>query len=111
MPIDRSKFTHDAYIFKREGVRKGRPLGYWQAEGVGREQPNGDFFVYLHSTPVGGLTGVSFAANSVKRRPPRNSATTRHQPPPRKPSGVRVACDAYRADPPLLAEDPPAPFR
>jgi hypothetical protein len=57
MPIDRSKFTHDAYIFKREGVRKGRPLGYWQAEGVGREEASGDFFVYLHSTPVGGFDG------------------------------------------------------
>jgi hypothetical protein len=57
MPIDKSKFTHDAYIFKREGVRKGRPLGYWQAEGVSRIEPDGAIFTYLHSTPIGGFDG------------------------------------------------------
>lgn len=57
MPIDRSKFTHDAYIFKSEGIRKGRPVGYWQQEGVARIEPNGDLFVYLHSTPIGGFNG------------------------------------------------------
>jgi hypothetical protein len=55
--IDKSKFTHDAFIFKSEGVRKGRRLGFWVAEGYARIEPDGSLFVYLHSTPIGGFDG------------------------------------------------------
>jgi hypothetical protein len=55
--IDRTKFTHDAYIFKNEGTRKGRKLGFPVAEGVARIEPDGSIFVYLHSTPIGGFDG------------------------------------------------------
>jgi hypothetical protein len=54
---DKTKFTHDAYIFKSEGVRKGRRIGYWEKEGYARPEPDGEFFVYLHSTPIGGFDG------------------------------------------------------
>ena len=57
MPVDKTAFTHDAYIFKTEGVRKGRRLGYWEKEGYARAEPDGSFFVYLHSTPIGGFDG------------------------------------------------------
>ena len=50
-------FTHSAYIFKNEGLRKGRRLGRWIDEGVARLEPDGSFFVYLHSTPLGGFDG------------------------------------------------------
>jgi hypothetical protein len=55
--IDKTKFTHDAYILKTEGMRKGRRLGYWIPEGVARVEPDGSLFVYLHSLPVGGWDG------------------------------------------------------
>ncbi len=54
---DKSKFTHDAYVLKTEGMRRGRRLGYMVPEGVARVEPNGDIFVYLHSLPVGGWDG------------------------------------------------------
>jgi hypothetical protein len=57
MPADKTKFTHDAYIFKSEGVRRGRRVGYWEKEGYAREEPDGSLFVYLHSTPIGGFDG------------------------------------------------------
>jgi hypothetical protein len=50
-------FTHRAYIFKSEGVRKGRRLGWWQEEGRARVEADGSLFVYLHSTPIGGFDG------------------------------------------------------
>ncbi len=55
--IDKEKFTHDAYILKTEGMRKGRRLGFWVNEGVARIEPDGSLFVYLHSTPIGGWDG------------------------------------------------------
>jgi hypothetical protein len=54
---DRAKFTHDAYIFKAEGVRKGKRLGYWELEGFSRIEPDGSIYTYLHSTPIGGFDG------------------------------------------------------
>jgi hypothetical protein len=54
---DRAHFTHDAYIYKREGVRKGKMLGYWEQEGYARQEPDGSFYIYLHSTPIGGFDG------------------------------------------------------
>lgn len=57
MPVDKSKYTHDAYIFKSEGVRRGKRLGYWEKEGFARLEPNDDFSIYLHSTPIGGFDG------------------------------------------------------
>jgi hypothetical protein len=57
MPADKTKFTHDAYIFKSEGVRRGKRVGYWEKEGYAREEPDGSLFVYLHSTPIGGFDG------------------------------------------------------
>ena len=57
MPVDKREFTHDAYIFKSEGVRRGKRLGYWEKEGFARVEPDGSFFVYLHSTPIGGFDG------------------------------------------------------
>lgn len=57
MPVDKSKFTHDAYIFKSEGLRRGKRLGYWEKEGFARQEPDGSFFIYLHSTPIGGFDG------------------------------------------------------
>ena len=50
-------FTHDAYIFKNEGLRKGRRLGLWIKEGQARVEADGSLFVYLHSTPLGGFDG------------------------------------------------------
>lgn len=50
-------FTHTAHIFKSEGVRRGRRLGYWVQEGYARHNPDGSGFVYLHSTPIGGFDG------------------------------------------------------
>lgn len=55
--IDKSKFTHDAYIFKSEGTKKGRRLGFPVNEGVARIEPDGSIFVYLHSMPIGGFDG------------------------------------------------------
>jgi hypothetical protein len=75
MPIDKRKFTHDAYIFKREGVRKGRPLGYWQTEGVARKEPDGSFFIYLHSTPVGGFDGRIICREYGREPPPEETGT------------------------------------
>jgi hypothetical protein len=57
MLLDKSKFTHDAYIFKSEGVRRGRRLGFFVNEGLARIKPDGSIFVYLHSTPIGGFDG------------------------------------------------------
>jgi hypothetical protein len=54
---DKSKFTHDAYIFKTEGTRKGRRVGYWEVEGYTRQEPDGSIYTYLHSTPIGGFDG------------------------------------------------------
>jgi hypothetical protein len=53
----RQSCTHDAYIFKVEGVRKGRKFGEWVPEGYARIEPDGELYVYLHSTPVGGFDG------------------------------------------------------
>jgi hypothetical protein len=50
-------FTHKAHIFKSEGVRRGRRLGYWAHEGYGRDNPDGSRFIYLHSMPIGGWDG------------------------------------------------------
>jgi len=55
--IDKSRYTHDAYIFKSEGIRKGRRVGFPVNEGVGRIEPDGSISVYLHSTPIGGFDG------------------------------------------------------
>jgi hypothetical protein len=57
MPLDKSKYTHDAYLFKSEGVRKGRRLGYWEKEGYARSEGNNRFFISLHSAPIGGFDG------------------------------------------------------
>jgi hypothetical protein len=54
---DKSKFTHDAYVFKREGTRKGRPVGYWELEGYTRIEADGSVYTYLHSSPIGGFDG------------------------------------------------------
>lgn len=54
---DKAKFTHDAYIFKCEGIRKGRRVGYWEREGYSRIEPDGSLTTYLHSTPIGGFDG------------------------------------------------------
>jgi hypothetical protein len=53
-------FTHNAYIWKNHGPpRRGvsqRP-GWWQREGWARIDANGEIFVFLHSTPIGGFDG------------------------------------------------------
>jgi hypothetical protein len=54
---DRAKFTHEAYVFKREGVRRGRPVGYWELEGYSRIEPDGSIYTFLHSNPIGGFDG------------------------------------------------------
>ena len=54
---DKAKFTHDAYVFKSEGVRRGRRIGYWEREGYARIEPDDLIYVYLHSTRVGGFDG------------------------------------------------------
>jgi hypothetical protein len=60
MPPETDPFTHNAYIWKNYGpMRRGtsqRP-GWWQREGMARIEPNGDIFVFLHSTPIGGFDG------------------------------------------------------
>ena len=75
MPIERSDFTHDVYIFKREGVRRGRPLGYWQTEGVARLKSDGEFFIYLHSTPIGGFDGRLVCRKFGSEPPPDETGT------------------------------------
>ena len=52
-------YTHNAYIFKNYGRpnRQGQRPGWWQLEGRARIEPDGDFDVYLHSTPIGGFNG------------------------------------------------------
>jgi hypothetical protein len=54
---DKAKFTHDAYAFKSEGIRKGRRIGYWEKEGYARQEPDGSFYIWLHSSPLGGFDG------------------------------------------------------
>jgi hypothetical protein len=54
---DRAKFTHDAYIFKVEGVRRGKRIGYWEQEGYARTDPDQSIHIQLHSTPIGGFDG------------------------------------------------------
>ena len=50
-------FTHTAWIFKSEGVRRNRRHGRWIAQGVGRVEPDGNTWVYLDSLPIGGFDG------------------------------------------------------
>jgi hypothetical protein len=47
-------FTHTAWLFATETVRRGRRIGRWHQEGAARVEPNGDVNIYLHSTPIGG---------------------------------------------------------
>jgi len=77
--IDKSKFTHDAFIFKSEGMRKGRRLGYWIEEGVARIEPDGSFFVYLHSTPIGGFDG-RIRCQKYGSKPPAMPAPSPQRP-------------------------------
>jgi hypothetical protein len=50
-------FTHTAWVFKNEGVRRNRRHGRWIAQGVGRVEPDGNTWVYLDSLPIGGFDG------------------------------------------------------
>lgn len=60
MTEPKKPFTHNVYIWKNHGPqRRGtsqRP-GWWQGEGKARLEPNGEFFIFLHSTPIGGFDG------------------------------------------------------
>jgi hypothetical protein len=51
------EFTHKAFLFKNEGLRKGRRVGRWIEEGDARVEKDGSINVYLHSTPIGGFDG------------------------------------------------------
>jgi hypothetical protein len=55
-------FTHNAFVFRTEGMRRGRRVGRWINEGVARSGPDGTMQVYLHSLPVGGFDGRLFLA-------------------------------------------------
>jgi hypothetical protein len=61
MTQTKKPFTHNAYIWKQYGPpRRGtsqRP-GWWQGEGKARiEEKDGEIFIFLHSTPIGGFDG------------------------------------------------------
>lgn len=80
MLFDKSKFTHDAYVFKSVGVRKGgHKLGYAVKEGFARIEPDGSIFVYLHSTPIGGFDG-KIRCYKYGTKPPAE-----FDPPPQRP--------------------------
>lgn len=57
---DKPPFTHTAWIKKTDLIRKGRRVGRWIEEGVGRAEPDGSINVYLHSLPIGGFDGHIF---------------------------------------------------
>jgi hypothetical protein len=80
---DRAKFTHDAYIFKSEGVRKGRRLGYWEQEGYARVDADGSIHIHLHSTPIGGFDGRVKCYIYGSEAPP--DETGEEEEPPQRP--------------------------
>jgi hypothetical protein len=53
--IPTPRFTHTAFIFKREGKKPTQ--GRWLECGVGRAEPDGNINVYLDRLPVGGFSG------------------------------------------------------
>jgi hypothetical protein len=55
-------FTHSAWMFKTETIRRGRRIGRWIQEGDARLEANGDANIYVHSTPVGGFNGHIYLA-------------------------------------------------
>ena len=55
-------FTHTAWMFKTETIRRGRRVGRWINEGDARIEANGDVNVFVHSTPVGGFFGHIYLA-------------------------------------------------
>jgi hypothetical protein len=55
--VETAPYTHSAFVFKVEGLRKGFRRGRWINEGDARIEPDGSIFVYLHSTPIGGFDG------------------------------------------------------
>ena len=69
-------FTHAAHIFKSEGMRRGRRIGYWVQEGYARDNPGGSRFIFLHSTPLSGLDGriILTPFGSPPPRPPARPA-------------------------------------
>jgi hypothetical protein len=62
-------FTHTAWMFKTETIRRGKRVGRWIEEGVARMEPNGDCNIYIHSTPVGGFNGQIYLAR-IGTQPP-----------------------------------------
>ena len=72
-------FTHSAFIFKNEGLRKGRRFGRWINEGDARIEPDGSIFVYLHSTPIGGFDG-RIRCLKIGTQPPEEGRATPQRP-------------------------------
>jgi hypothetical protein len=74
---DKPPFTHTAWIFKVDIIRKGRRLGRWIEEGVARFHPDGSADVYLHSLPIGGFDGRIHLAKIGTSPPDLNLAPQR----------------------------------
>ena len=53
--ISKPRFSHTAFIFKREGKRPNQ--GRWLECGVGRLEDDGNINLYLDRLPVGGFSG------------------------------------------------------
>jgi hypothetical protein len=75
-------FTHTAWMFKTETIRRGRRVGRWINEGDARIEANGDINVYVHSTPIGGFHGHIYLAK-IGTQPPDLDAPQR----PGEPGG------------------------
>ena len=69
MTDTRPPYTHDAYLFRTLGARKGRRLGVWINEGEARVEPDGDFTIHLHSTPIGSFDGRIVCRRKGKKPP------------------------------------------
>ena len=71
---DKPPFTHTAWMLKTELIRKGRRSGRWIDEGVARAEPDGKIWVYLHSTPIGGIRRADLSGQN--RRPAARRRTS-----------------------------------
>jgi hypothetical protein len=54
---NKSSITHDAYVFKKTGARRGMVFGTWDKGGIGRTESNGDFTALIDMLPRCGWDG------------------------------------------------------
>ena len=72
-------FTHNIFVFKTEGARRGRRVGRWINEGVARSEPDGTMRLFLHSLPIGGFDGRMIVA-PIGAPPPSEPEQQRSAP-------------------------------